>query len=81
MVEISRDSRVSAYSSRSWICIVSENIEMYMIGWSLGLTLRKLGGRGSALGNLPSAALIAACTSWAALSILRSSENCIVMLD
>ena len=59
---------------------MSDNIEMYMIGWSFGLTLRKLGGRGSALGNWPSAALIAACTSWAARSILRSRENWMVML-
>src|ERR1700676_4538961 len=80
MVEIWRASRVSAYSSRSFSAIVSDRITMYMIGWSFGLTLRKLGGRGSALGSWPSAAEIAAWTSWAALSMLRSSANWMVIL-
>src|ERR1700748_1282030 len=80
MVEIWRASKVSAYSSRSFSAIVLEYIVMYMMGWSLGLTLRKLGGRGSDLGRKPSAALMPACTSCAARSILRSSENWMVML-
>ena len=55
-----------------------ENIEMYMIGWSFGLTLWKRRRR-QRPGQLAQRALIAARTSWAALS-LRSSENCMVIL-
>src|ERR1700744_260423 len=51
-----------------------------MIGKSAGFTLRKVGGCGIARGRKREAPEIAACTSWAALSILRSSENWMVML-
>ena len=47
---------------------------------SAGLTLRTVGGAGRLVGSWPPAALIAACTSWAAPSMLRDSSNCSVML-
>ncbi len=47
-----------------------------MIGASAGLTLRTVGGAGRLVGSWPPAALIAACTSWAAPSMLRDSSNC-----
>ncbi len=50
------------------------------IGASAGFTLRQVGLRGKLLGNWPRAALIAACTSRAAASILRLRSNCSVML-
>src|SRR5437016_9119152 len=46
-----------------------------------GFTLRQLGFVGRFAGNCPRAALIAACTSRAAESTLRSRSNCIVILD
>ena len=49
---------------------------MIMIAASAGLTLRIVGGAGKLLGSCPPAALIAACTSWAAPSMLRLSSNC-----
>ena len=52
---------------------------MNMIGMSAGLTLRKVGGWGSALGRLRVAAEMADCTSWAAPSRLRSRLNCRVI--
>ena len=53
---------------------------MYMIGWSLGLVLEKVGGDGRSIGKLPVAREIAVCTSVAAASMLLSSANCKVML-
>src|SRR4051812_12131 len=50
-----------------------------MIDASAGLTLRIEGGVGMSGGNWREAAAMAVCTSWAAASILRSSENCSVM--
>ena len=48
---------------------------MYMIGWSLGLVLEKVGGDGRSTGRLPVACVIAVCTSVAAASIdLLQSE-------
>ena len=51
-----------------------------MIGKSAGLTLRNVGGCGIDLGNWRWAPEIAACTSWAAASMLRSRVNWMVML-
>src|ERR1051326_7881078 len=47
-----------------------------MIGWSAGLTLRKVGGEGMFGGSCPSAWVIIDCTSWAAASIFRLRSNC-----
>ena len=52
---------------------------MIMIGASAGFTLRYVGGDGMALGSEPCAALIAACTSAAAASMLRLRSNCSVI--
>ena len=60
--------------------MVSEVSARIMIGASAGLTLRKLGAAGRLVGSWPLAALIAACTSWAAASMLRDRSNCRVML-
>src|SRR5258708_28164618 len=51
-----------------------------MTGASAGLTLRHQGLRGRLAGNCPRAALMAACTSRDAASILRLRSNCRVML-
>src|SRR6185437_9504992 len=50
-----------------------------MIENSAGLTFRRVGGDGSDEGRKRAAAAIADCTSCAAASILRSSENWIVI--
>src|SRR6218665_3963953 len=52
---------------------------MIMIGESAGLTLRKVGGFGRLVRNCPVEALIAACPSRAAASILRFRSNCKVI--
>ena len=54
---------------------------MFMIGASAGLTLRCVGGVGIVDGSERAAAAIADCTSCAAASMLRSSENCSVTVD
>ena len=59
---------------------VSEVSDRIMIGASAGFTLRQFGRVGRLAGSCPSAALMAACTSRAAASILRERSNCIVML-
>src|ERR1043166_4939282 len=46
-----------------------------MIGASAGFTLRQLGRDGRLLGRLPAAALMAACTSRPAASMLRFRSN------
>src|SRR5574340_464625 len=46
---------------------------------SAGLTLRNDGGVGMSGGSLRAAVAMADCTSCAAASMLRSSENCSVM--
>src|SRR3954454_6692246 len=51
-----------------------------MIGASDGFDLWKFGLLGRFAGNWPRAALIAACTSRAAASMLRLKSNCRVML-
>src|SRR5439155_21818876 len=60
-------------------CVTHVSARM-MIDASAGLTLRCLGGVGSVEGNCRAAAAIADCTSCAAASMLRSSENWIVMV-
>src|SRR5881392_2391014 len=50
-----------------------------MIGASAGFTLRWVGGVGIDGGSERATAAIAACTSCAAASMLRSSENCSVI--
>ncbi|MCY1169981.1 hypothetical protein D9M73_100360 [compost metagenome] len=52
---------------------------MIRIGASAGLTLRKVGGLGRLAGSCPLDALMAACTSSAAASMLRSRSNCKVI--
>ena len=53
---------------------------MFMIGASAGFTLRCVGGVGIDEGSERAAAAIADCTSCAAASMLRSSENCSVIV-
>ncbi len=76
MVESCRASSVSAYSLSLDGSIVLEVIAKKMIGRSAGFCLRKVGGDGMLRGNWRTAALIAVCTSWAALSMSRSRLNC-----
>src|ERR1700690_3914161 len=80
MVESCRASMVSAYSSSCEGLTVSDHMAMKMMGWSVGLTLRKVGGTGRLRGSARRAPLIAACTSWAAASMLRSRLNWMEML-
>ncbi len=49
------------------------------MGWSAGLTLRKLGGLGISAGSFRTAREMAIWTSRAAASMLRLSENCKVI--
>src|ERR1700712_1399443 len=49
-------------------------------GLSAGLTLRQVGAVGRSAGRRPEAVLIAACTSWAAVSMLLVRGNCSVRL-
>ena len=49
---------------------------MIRIGASAGFTLRMVGADGRLVGSWPLAALIAACMSCAAASMLRESSNC-----
>ncbi len=60
---------------------VSDCTAITRIGESAGLTLRKVGGFGRFDGNCPLAALMAACTSSAAASMLRLRSNWIVICD
>src|SRR5262245_14404368 len=46
------------------------------IGWSAGLTFFKEGGVVMPGGNCGAAVAMAACTSWAAASMLRFRANC-----
>src|SRR6185369_6546489 len=59
--------------------IVSDVIASTSTELSAGFTLRMNGGLGRLFGSWPPAALIAACTSCAAASMLRSSSNCNVI--
>ncbi len=76
MREICCDRMLSAKSSTVWIGRVSEVSDRISTGESAGLTLRMVGALGRLVGSWPLAALIAACTSWAAASILRDRSNC-----
>src|SRR5476649_890619 len=73
-------SRLRAYWSTLEIGTVSEYNDTKKIGWLDGSFLRWLGGLGMLRGNRRRTPEIAACTSVEALSILRSSRNCRVML-
>ena len=70
---------VSALSSTTVSGRISEVADISMMGESAGFTLRQVGGFGRFLGSWPEAALMAACTSLAAPSMLRSRSNWIVM--
>ncbi len=72
-------SSVSAYSSTVESGSVGELSARYRTGESAGLTLRKVGGVGIVAGSWRWRLAIAACTSWAAASMLRSSSNWSVM--
>ena len=52
---------------------------MIMIGLSAGFTFLKLGAAGRLVGSWALAALIAACTSWAAESMFFDRSNCRVI--
>ena len=52
---------------------------MVRTGISAGLNLRKYGRMGRSEGRSGVAALMAACTSWAAPSMSRSMSNCTMM--
>src|SRR3984957_1868837 len=68
-------------SAMSYICgfeTTSDVIVRIRIGASAGLALRYLGFCGRFAGNWLRAALMAACTSRAAASMLRSMSNCSV---
>src|SRR5262249_29159550 len=80
-VEICWASDVSAYSSTVDSGSVGDDITMSMIDASAGFTLRSVGGEGRVDGNCLAAVAIADCTSCAAASMLRSSENVIVIVD
>src|ERR1017187_10280278 len=69
---------VSPYSKTSEGGSVSEVIANTIIGASAGFTLWYVGGFGRSRGNSLDAALIAACTSRAAPSILRFKSNWMV---
>ncbi len=81
MVEICCASRFSAYSATVDSGSVDEERTMFRIGASAGFTLRCVGGLGIDEGSERAAAAIADCTSCAAASMLRSSENCSVIVD
>ena len=71
---------VSPYSSTAERGSVGELRVRFRMGMSAGFTLRNVGGVGMPVGSRPWAVTMAACTSSAAPSRLRSSSNCRVML-
>src|SRR6476646_6823111 len=71
----------SAYSSTFVSGIAFELMPTKKIGEPAGLTLRNVGGVVIVGGSCFNAAEIADCTSSAAASILRSSENCSVICE
>ena len=79
MVESCWARMLSAQSLVSMIGNSSDCTEMMMIGLSDGLTFQKVGGVGRLRGNWPVAAVILACTSSAAASMLRSRSNWMVI--
>jgi hypothetical protein len=56
-------------------------MESVRIGWSAGLLFEYVGGVGSWVGSRLEAALMAACTSCWAASMLRSRSNCRVICE
>lgn len=73
-------ARMLSAKSFTWISgSVSDCTAITMMGASAGLTLRKVGGLGRLAGNCPEDALMAACTSTAADSMLRFKSNCKVI--
>ena len=72
-------SIVSAYSSTSDSGSVGELSARKSTGWSAGFVLRYDGGAGISFGRRRCTAAMAAWTSCAAASILRSSVNCRVI--
>ena len=76
MVEIWFASRVREYWSTFEIGRLLDQRLMKKIGDAEGSFLRKLGGLGIARGSRRWTPEIAAWTSWAAASMLRSSLNC-----
>ncbi len=78
--EIWRAISVSARSDSSIGVSSSDCMRSSRIGPSLGLTFFQVGRLGSSAGSRAVAALMAACTSCAATSMLLSSVNCSVML-
>src|SRR5260370_26697612 len=79
-VDICCASRFSAYSATVEVGNVVDDSTICMIGASAGFTLRCVGGLGIDDGSERAAAAIADCTSCAAASMLRSSENCSVIV-
>src|ERR1700716_2527567 len=79
-VDICCASRFSAYSATVDSGKVVDDSTIFMIGASAGFTLRCVGGVGIDGGSCRAAAAIADCTSCAAASMLRSSENCMVIV-
>ena len=78
-VEIRCAIVVSAYSSTTESGSVGELTAKYIIGWSAGLVFRNEGGDGMSVGKRRCTAAMAACTSCAAASMLRSKANCRVI--
>ena len=70
---------VWAYSSTVYSGKVGELSARYSTGWSAGFTFLYEGGVGMPGGSWGAAAAMAACTSWAAASMLRSRLNCTVI--
>ena len=79
MVEIRWARSVCAYSSTVYRGRVAELSDRYSTGWSAGFTFWYVGGVGISGGRSGSTFVIAACTSCAAASMLRSSANWIVI--
>src|SRR6202158_5699870 len=79
MVEMERARIVSAYSSTTGSDRVAELSVIWIMVWSDGLDLKNVGGAGMVGGSWRVALEIAAWTSFAAASMLRSSRNCSVM--
>src|SRR6476659_2947516 len=79
--EIFWASRVSARSCTFDKGSVEEVNASVRIGASAGLILLYTGGFGRSCGSRFEAALMAACTSCSATSMLRSSENCRMMME
>src|SRR5450631_3765248 len=61
--------------------MVFELMAMVRMGESAGLLLLYVGGVGSVAGSRLEAALMAACTSCSAASMLRSNSNCRVICE